>query len=76
MVGEGEDVTDPAEIERLEDLELEPWDRPGLRTHWVNIRRTRSPDAGSWTAKNGGCANRTSLAEPSTLVAPPAASGA
>ena len=40
MVGEAEEVTEPAEIDRLEDLELEPWDRPGLKTHWVRIRAT------------------------------------
>ena len=40
MVGEAEEVTDPAEIDRLEDFELEPWDRPGLKTHWVRIRAT------------------------------------
>ena len=37
--GEVEEVTDPAEIERLEDFELEPW-APGVKTHWVRIRAT------------------------------------
>jgi uncharacterized protein len=37
IVGEAEKVTDPAEIQRLEDFELEPW-APGVRTHWVRIR--------------------------------------
>ena len=40
IVGEAEEVTDPAEINRLEDFELEPWDRPGLKTHWVRIPAT------------------------------------
>jgi len=39
VVGEAEEVTDPAEIERLEDFELEPW-APGVKTHWVRIRAT------------------------------------
>ena len=39
IVGEAEEVTDPAEIERLEDFELESWD-PGVKTHWVRIRAT------------------------------------
>ena len=39
VVGEAEEVTDPAEIDRLEGFELEPW-APGLRTHWVRIRAT------------------------------------
>ncbi len=39
IVGESEEVTDPAEIDSLESLELEPW-APGLRTHWVRIRAT------------------------------------
>jgi uncharacterized protein len=39
IVGEAEEVTDPAEIDRLEGLELEPW-APGPRTHWVRIRAT------------------------------------
>ena len=39
IVGEAEEVTDPAEIDPLESLELEPW-APGLRTHWVRIRAT------------------------------------
>ena len=39
IVGEAEEVTDPAEIERLEDLELEPW-APGVKTHWMRIRVT------------------------------------
>jgi len=37
IAGQGEEVTDPAEIERLEAFELEPW-APGLKTHWVRIR--------------------------------------
>jgi len=39
IVGEVEEVTDPAESDRLEGLELEPW-APGVRTHWVRIRVT------------------------------------
>jgi nitroimidazol reductase NimA-like FMN-containing flavoprotein (pyridoxamine 5'-phosphate oxidase superfamily) len=39
VVGEAEEVTDSAEIDRLEDLELEPW-APGPRVHWVRIRAT------------------------------------
>jgi uncharacterized protein len=39
IVGEVEEVTDPAEIERLEGFELEPW-APGVKTHWVRIRAT------------------------------------
>jgi uncharacterized protein len=39
IVGEVEEVTDPAEIERLEEFELEPW-APGVKTHWVRIRAT------------------------------------
>ena len=39
IVGEAEEVTDPAEIDWLESFELEPW-APGLRTHWVRIRAT------------------------------------
>jgi len=39
IVGEAEEVTDPAEIDRLEDLELESW-APGVKTHWVRIRAT------------------------------------
>lgn len=37
IIGEAEEVTDPAEIDRLDGLELEPW-APGPRTHWVRIR--------------------------------------
>ena len=39
LVGEAEEVTDPAEINQLEDFELEPW-APGVKTHWVRIRAT------------------------------------
>jgi uncharacterized protein len=39
IAGEAEEVTDQAEIERLEDYELEPW-APGVKTHWVRIRAT------------------------------------
>ena len=39
IAGQSEEVTDPAEIERLEAFELEPW-APGLKTHWVRIRAT------------------------------------
>jgi hypothetical protein len=39
IVGEVEEVTDPGEIERLEDFELEAW-APGVKTHWVRIRST------------------------------------
>jgi uncharacterized protein len=39
IVGEAEEVTDPAEIDRLKGFELEPW-APGLRTRWMRIRAT------------------------------------
>lgn len=39
IVGEPEEVTDRAEIDRLEELELSPW-APGAKTHWVRIRTT------------------------------------
>ena len=39
IVGEAEEVTDPAEIARLEDFGLDPW-APGIKTHWVRIRAT------------------------------------
>jgi uncharacterized protein len=39
IVGEAEEVTDPAEIDRLDGFELEPW-APGIKTHWVTIRAT------------------------------------
>ena len=39
VVGEAEEVTDPAEIDRLKDFELEPW-APGVRTHCVRIKAT------------------------------------
>ena len=39
IVGEAEEVADPAEIDWLESFELEPW-APGLRTHWVRIHAT------------------------------------
>ena len=39
IVGEAEEVADPAEIKRLEDFELESWD-PAVKTHWVRIRAT------------------------------------
>ena len=39
VVGEAEEVTDAAELDRLEGFELEPW-APGVRTHWVRIRAT------------------------------------
>jgi uncharacterized protein len=39
IAGEVEEVTDPAEIERLEAFELESW-APGVKTHWVRIRAT------------------------------------
>jgi uncharacterized protein len=39
IVGEAEEVTDPAEIDRLKGFELEPW-APGPRTHWMRIRAT------------------------------------
>lgn len=37
VVGAAEEVTDPAEIDRLDEFELEPW-APGVKTHWVRIR--------------------------------------
>ena len=37
VVGPVEEVSDPAEVGRIEELELEPW-APGLRGHWVRIR--------------------------------------
>jgi uncharacterized protein len=39
IVGKPEEVTDRAEIDRLDDLELEPW-APGAKTHWVRISAT------------------------------------
>jgi nitroimidazol reductase NimA-like FMN-containing flavoprotein (pyridoxamine 5'-phosphate oxidase superfamily) len=39
VVGEGEEVTDPGEMDRLEGFKLEPW-APGLKTHWVRIPAT------------------------------------
>jgi len=39
IVGEAEGVTDPAETDRLEGFELEPW-APGVKTDWVRIRAT------------------------------------
>jgi nitroimidazol reductase NimA-like FMN-containing flavoprotein (pyridoxamine 5'-phosphate oxidase superfamily) len=39
ITGEAEEVTEPAEIERLEDFDLESW-APGVKTHWVRIRAT------------------------------------
>jgi nitroimidazol reductase NimA-like FMN-containing flavoprotein (pyridoxamine 5'-phosphate oxidase superfamily) len=39
IVGKPEEVTDRAEIGRLEDLELEPW-APGAKTQWVRIPTT------------------------------------
>jgi hypothetical protein len=39
IAGHGEEVTDPADIERLEGFELDPW-APGLKAHWVRIRAT------------------------------------
>jgi uncharacterized protein len=39
IAGEGEEVTEPSEIERLEAFGLEPW-APGLKTHWVRVRAT------------------------------------
>ena len=39
IVGETEEVTDPAEADWLEGFELEPW-APGVKTHWVRIRAT------------------------------------
>jgi hypothetical protein len=52
-VGDSEEVTDSAEIGRLEDLELEPW-APAPRVRWIRIRATsatgrrivRTPDVG------------------------------
>lgn len=37
VVGTVEEVRDPAEMRRIEELELEPW-APGARGHWVRIR--------------------------------------
>ena len=42
IVGEAEEVTDPAEIQRLEDFEFGSWD-PGAKTDWVRIRATSAP---------------------------------
>jgi uncharacterized protein len=39
IVGTPEDVTDSAEIDRLEDLKLEPCP-PVAKTHWVRIPTT------------------------------------
>ena len=37
IVGEAEEVTDPDEIDRLEQLELASW-APGAKIHWVRVR--------------------------------------
>jgi len=39
IVGKPEDVTDRAEIDRLDELQLEPW-APGGKAHWVRIPTT------------------------------------
>jgi uncharacterized protein len=39
IVGEAAEVTDPAETDRFDGLELEPW-APGPRTRWMRIRAT------------------------------------
>jgi uncharacterized protein len=52
--GKTEEVTEQAEIDRLEDLELESW-APGAKPHWLRIqtksasgrRIVRSSDVGS-----------------------------
>ena len=55
IVGEAKEVTDPAEIDQLEDFELKPW-APGVKTHWVRIRATsasgrRIVDRGKWVSR-------------------------
>jgi uncharacterized protein len=47
IVGRPEEVTDRAEIGRLEDLELEPW-APGAKTHWVRIPTHQRPAVASF----------------------------
>ncbi|MEO6857315.1 MAG: pyridoxamine 5'-phosphate oxidase family protein [Solirubrobacteraceae bacterium] len=39
VVGDSEEVTDSAEIDRLDELELEPW-APGPKVRWVRVRAT------------------------------------
>lgn len=45
--GAAEDVTEPAEIDRLDEFELEPW-APGLKTHWVRVHATSASAVGSF----------------------------
>jgi nitroimidazol reductase NimA-like FMN-containing flavoprotein (pyridoxamine 5'-phosphate oxidase superfamily) len=35
--GVADEVLDPVEIERLEQLPVRPWSRPDLRDHWIRI---------------------------------------
>ena len=37
VVGATEEVTDPADLRRLDGLDLDPW-APGEKPHWVRIR--------------------------------------
>lgn len=37
MVGVCEEITDPAELWRIQALGLEPW-APGHKGHWIRIR--------------------------------------
>jgi nitroimidazol reductase NimA-like FMN-containing flavoprotein (pyridoxamine 5'-phosphate oxidase superfamily) len=37
IVGVTEEITDPAELRRIEELGLEPW-APGHKGHWIRIR--------------------------------------
>jgi nitroimidazol reductase NimA-like FMN-containing flavoprotein (pyridoxamine 5'-phosphate oxidase superfamily) len=39
VVGVSEEITNPAELRRIESLGLEPW-APGDKGHWIRIRST------------------------------------
>jgi uncharacterized protein len=39
IVGVSEEITNPAELRRIEALGLEPW-APGYKGHWIRIRAT------------------------------------
>ena len=40
IIGVCEEITDPAELRRIEALGLEPW-APGAKGHWIRIRCER-----------------------------------
>jgi hypothetical protein len=37
IIGVSEEITNPAELRRIEGLGLEPW-APGRKCHWIRIR--------------------------------------